>query len=71
MPDRVFLDRKVSLAVYPPVSNTLPNLTRAVGPSEMLLVSMAEHVRQAVVQRDDDVLTPNQVRREWPHVKAQ
>ena len=50
------------LAVYPPMTNTV-GLDRQPEPGEIVLLQMGHNtVRQAVVKRDDDLLTPQQLK---------
>ena len=52
------------------MTNTVANLPRQVQQHEMVLLSMGtEAVRQTVVKRDDDVLTPDEIKKEWPRVQ--
>ena len=53
---------EVELAVYPPMTNTL-ELNERPGPGEIVLLQIGHNtVRQVVAQRDDDILTPEQVK---------
>ena len=58
------------LAIYPPMTNTV-GLERQPQPGEIVLLQMGQNtVRQAVVKRDDDLLTPQQLKENWPEVQA-
>jgi len=60
----------VELAVYPPMTNTMSHLPRKPQPGEIVLLQVGPNtVRQVVVQRDDDILTPAQLKEFWPEVK--
>ena len=53
----------VELAVYPPMANTLSRLPREPKSGEIVLCRIGPNtVRQVVVQRDDDILTPAQLK---------
>ena len=58
------------LAVYPPMCNTVPDAPQ-VAENEILVVqsSAGSATRRIVVQRDDDLLTPDQVKEHWNDVQ--
>ena len=59
----------VELAVYPPATNVL-DLEDRPGPGEIVLLQMGPtKVRQVVVKRDDDILTPAQLKEHWSEVR--
>eukprot|EP00974_Lingulodinium_polyedra_P085337 8262881-Lingulodinium_polyedra.AAC.1 len=55
--------------MYPPTTAVvkLDQLVRA--DEVVLLLQMGESLRQTVVERDDDVLTPDQLKENWPEVR--
>ena len=60
----------VELAVYPPMTNTMSHLPRKPHSGEIVLLQIGPNtVRQVVVQRDDDILTPAQLPEFWPEVQ--
>ena len=60
----------VELAVYPPMSNTLSVVPRQLEPGEIVLLQVGPNtMRQEVVKRDDDILTPAQLKECWPEVR--
>ena len=62
-------DTHAELAVYPPATNML-DLSEKPKEGEIVLLQMgANKVRQVVVKRDDDVLTPEQLKEHWPEVR--
>ena len=62
-------DSHIELGIYPPMTNTV-KLDRKLQPGEIVLLQMNENtVRQAVVHRDDDVLTSDQLKQHWPEVQ--
>ena len=63
-------DEYVELGIYAPSSH-LFDLDDEPGDDEMVLIQMGHNiVRQAVVQRDDDLLTPEQLKTHWAEVHA-
>ena len=62
-------DSHIELGIYPPMTNAV-KLGRKLQPGEIVLLQMNENtVRQAVVHRDDDVLTSDQLKQHWPEVQ--
>ena len=62
-------DTHVELAVYPPATNML-DLSERPQQGEIVLLQMgANKVRQVVVKRDDDILTPEQLKQHWLEVR--
>jgi len=60
----------VELAVCPPMSNIVGHLPRKPEPGEIVLLQVGPNtMRQEVVQRDDDILTPAQLKEHWPEVR--
>ena len=59
------------LATYPPMTNTVPDAP-PVGPDQMLVYKTSKQSgsRRLVTQRDDDLLTPEEVRLRWREVEA-
>jgi hypothetical protein len=56
--------------VYPPMANTV-STERSLASDEVLVLKVSTNtVRQKIVKRDDDLLTPEQVRQHWPEVRA-
>ena len=50
--------------------NTMSNLPRNPNAGEIVLLQIGPNtVWQVVVQRDDDILTPAQLKERWPEVK--
>ena len=70
--DDLFDDEEVlcELAIYPPMLVTVPDAPD-VGEDEMLVfqTSAKSATRRVVVQRDDDLLTPEQVNEHWDEVQ--
>ena len=56
-------DYTVELAIYPPMTNTIPDAPY-VGPDQMLVYKTSKQsgTRRLVMQRDDDLLTPEETR---------
>ena len=51
------------IAFHPPVCQSIPNLPRKPGPDEMVVYKVTQQsARAEVVKRDDDVLTPQEVK---------
>ena len=62
---------EVELAIYPPMTATF-ELENRPGPGEIVLLQIGHNtVRQAVVQRDDDILTPEQLKQHWPQIQKE
>ena len=61
----------VELAIYPPMTHTVPDAPY-VGPDQMLVYKTSKQsgTRRLVTQRDDDLLTPEEVRLRWREVEA-
>ena len=59
------------LAIYPPMTNTVPDAPY-VGPNEMLVYKTSKQsgTRRLITQRDDDLLTPEEVRLRWREVEV-
>ena len=59
------------LAIYPPMTNTVPDAPH-VGPDQMLVYKTSKQsgTRRLATQRDDDRLTPEEVRLRWREVEA-
>ena len=56
-------ERFVELAVYPPMSNTLSMTSRKPEAGEIVILQVGPNtMKQAVGQRDDDILTPQQLK---------
>ena len=52
------------------MSNTLSHLPRKLEQGEIVLLQVGPNtMRQVVVQRDDDILTPAQLKEQWPEVR--
>eukprot|EP00974_Lingulodinium_polyedra_P123629 11187508-Lingulodinium_polyedra.AAC.1 len=62
------LPDEVELAIYPPMTTTVECGGQAKD-NDMVLLQMGKSVRQTVVQRDDDVLTPEQLKTHWREVR--
>ena len=57
------------IAFYPPMCQSIPNLPRKPGPDEMVVYKVTQQsARAEVVKRDDDVLTPQEVKDNWKEV---
>ena len=64
------LDDHAEFIVMQPMTNAMP-LERPLHHDEVVLLQMAQNsVRQTVVKRDDDLLTPAQIKEHWPEVRA-
>ena len=51
------------------MSNTFPNILREPGPCEMVVFKVTAKTAGAeVVKRDDDILTPQEVKQHWAEV---
>ena len=62
-------NQEVELAVYPPMTNTI-KLDQQPGRGEIVLLQMGQNiVRQTCVKRDDDILTPLQLKEHWPDIQ--
>ena len=60
----------VELAVCPQMTNTLSYLPRKPESGEIVLLQVGPNtMRQEVVQRDDDIPTPAQLKEHWPEVQ--
>ncbi len=59
------------LAIYPPMTNTVPDAP-PVGPDQMLVYKTSKQsgTRWLVIQRDDDLLTPEATRQRWHEIQA-
>ena len=70
--DELYDDEEVlcELAIYPPMCNTVPDAPH-VAENEVLVfqTSAKSATRRIVVQRDDDILTPEQVNEHWDEVQ--
>ena len=64
-------EEECELAVYPPMTKTVPDASH-LAPNEILVFKSSAKggTRRAVVQRDVDVLTPDQVKGRWEEVKT-
>eukprot|EP00974_Lingulodinium_polyedra_P120776 11176407-Lingulodinium_polyedra.AAC.1 len=58
----------VELAIYPSMTNIV-ELDTPVQKGEIVLLRTGKSVRQIVVQCDYDVLTPKQLKENWPDVR--
>ena len=53
------------------MTNTIAGLPREPAPDEMVVFKVeANSVRKQIVKRDDDILSPQQVKDHWPEVSA-
>ncbi len=60
----------VEFAVYPPMTNTIPDLP-VLEPDDIVVFKVGrKDVRREVVKRDDDTLTTEQVQSHWGEVQA-
>jgi hypothetical protein len=60
----------VEFAVYPPMTNTIPDLPK-LEPDDIVVFKVGKKdVRREVVKRDDDTLTTEQVQSHWGEVQA-
>ena len=56
--------------MYPMTNLIRLDNPRALQPDDMVLIQMADgSARQAVVRRDDDLLTPSQIKENWTEVR--
>jgi hypothetical protein len=60
----------VELGVSPPMTNTLSYLPRQPQPGEVVLLQVGPNtMRQELVQIDDNILTPAQLKEHWPEAR--
>ena len=70
MPKASSLPDVVELAIYPPMTNTLKLETAQPQGNDIVLLQIGSNTtRQQVVQRDDDLLTPAQIKENWSEVR--
>jgi len=70
--DEADLDDEVELWVYHPMTATIPELPDNLNEKSIVVFKTSESndVRREIIQRDDDLLTPQQIKEHWKDVET-